>query len=202
MPYGSVSLTAIWKVFWSLYSNHTDPTLSAYQTTSGHHDNSGSVEGDGVGAERGRSPETVEEIQQVLKSECIFQCINTPSSLSLKWRGGSNFLPSPIPLLIPPPPSFFFPSSLLFPFPPLYLFVLLPCFPPLSHLFLSYSPPPCQPNKDGNYKLQFVDCLMKTYTSEAVFLLTTFVNMARARPADSDQEKLFINTIALEIFEV
>ena len=43
---------------------------------------------------------------------------------------------------------------------------------------------------------------MKTYTSEAVFLLTTFVNMARARPADCDQEKLFINTIALEIFEV
>ena len=72
MPYGSVSLIAIWKVFWSLYSNHTDPTLSAYQTTSGHHDNSGSVEGDGVAAERGRSPETVEEIQQVMKSECIF----------------------------------------------------------------------------------------------------------------------------------
>ena len=71
MPYGSVSLIAIWKVFWSLYSNHTDPTLSAYQT-SGHHDNSGSVEGDGVAAERGRSPETVEEIQQVMKSECIF----------------------------------------------------------------------------------------------------------------------------------
>ena len=70
MPYGSVSLTAIWKVFWSLYSNHTDPTLSAYQTRSGHHDNSGSVEGDGEAAERGRSPETVEEIQQVMKSEC------------------------------------------------------------------------------------------------------------------------------------
>lgn len=70
MPYGSVSLTAIWKVFWSLYSNHTDPTLSAYQTASGHHDNSGSVERDGpVAAERGRSPETVEEIQQAMKSE-------------------------------------------------------------------------------------------------------------------------------------
>ena len=43
---------------------------------------------------------------------------------------------------------------------------------------------------------------MKTYTSEAVFLLTTLVNMARARPADSDQERDFINTIVLEIFEV
>ena len=68
MPYGSISLTAVWKVFWSLYSNHTDPTLSAYQTASGHHD-SGSVERDGVAAERGRSPETVEEIQQAMKSE-------------------------------------------------------------------------------------------------------------------------------------
>ena len=43
---------------------------------------------------------------------------------------------------------------------------------------------------------------MKTYTSEAVFLLTTFVNMARARPADCSEEKIFINTIVLEIFEV
>ncbi len=43
---------------------------------------------------------------------------------------------------------------------------------------------------------------MKTYTSEAVFLLTTFVNMARSRTADSDQEKDFINTVTLEIFEV
>ena len=30
----------------------------------------------------------------------------------------------------------------------------------------------------GSYKDQFVDRLMKTYTSEAVFLLTTLVNMA------------------------
>ena len=43
---------------------------------------------------------------------------------------------------------------------------------------------------------------MKTYTSEAVFLLTTLVNMARARPADSQDERYFINTIVLEIFEV
>ena len=51
-------------------------------------------------------------------------------------------------------------------------------------------------------KAQFVDTLMKTYTSEAVFLLTTFVNMARSRPADSEEERSFINTVALEIFQV
>ena len=54
----------------------------------------------------------------------------------------------------------------------------------------------------GDFKDQFVDRLMKTYTSEAVFLLTTLVNMARARPADSEQERDFICTIVLEIFEV
>ena len=54
----------------------------------------------------------------------------------------------------------------------------------------------------GSYKEQFVDTLMKTYTSEAVFLLTTFVNMARARPADSLPERSFIEMITLEIFEV
>ena len=43
---------------------------------------------------------------------------------------------------------------------------------------------------------------MKTYTSEAVFLLTTLVNMARARPADSEEDRHLINTIVLEIFEV
>ena len=45
------------------------------------------------------------------KSMHMCQCINTPSSLSLKWRGGSNFLPSPIPLLISPPSSSLPPSS-------------------------------------------------------------------------------------------
>ena len=44
---------------------------------------------------------------------------------------------------------------------------------------------------------------MKTYTSEAVYLLTTLVNIARARSCDSDEgESRFINTIVLEIFEV
>ena len=50
---------------------------------------------------------------------------------------------------------------------------------------------------------------MKTYTSEAVFLLTTLVNMVRARSCDShtgscdsEAERAFINTVSLEIFEV
>ena len=43
---------------------------------------------------------------------------------------------------------------------------------------------------------------MKTYTSEAVFLLTTLVNIARARPLDNHEEEEFISTIIVEIFEV
>ena len=61
-----------------------------------------------------------------------------------------------------------------------------------------------------------MDRLMRTYTSEAVYLLTTLVNMARSRSCDlqaksrdSDtescdvaKEEEFIKTIVLEIFEV
>lgn len=61
----------------------------------------------------------------------------------------------------------------------------------------------------GSHKDQFVDSLMKTYTSEAVYLLTTLVNMVRARSCDlhvrscdTDAERKFIDTITLEIFEV
>ena len=61
----------------------------------------------------------------------------------------------------------------------------------------------------GSHKEFFVDRLMRTYTSEAVYLLTTLVNMARARSHDSDsepseasKEEDFIKTIVLEIFEV
>ncbi len=61
----------------------------------------------------------------------------------------------------------------------------------------------------GTHKDQFVDSLMKTYTSEAVFLLTTLVNMVRARSCNSHSgscdlkaEQAFINTVTLEIFEV
>ena len=55
---------------------------------------------------------------------------------------------------------------------------------------------------DASCHAQFIDVLMKTYTSEAVFLLTTFVNMARSRTADNDEEIMFINTITEEIFQV
>ena len=55
---------------------------------------------------------------------------------------------------------------------------------------------------DAGCHTKLVDVLMKTYTSEAVFLLTTFVNMARSRTAVNDEERLFINTITREIFEV
>ena len=49
---------------------------------------------------------------------------------------------------------------------------------------------------------KFVDVLMKTYTSEAVFLLTTFVNMARSRTVEDGSEMKFVDTIAEEIFQV
>ncbi len=71
----------------------------------------------------------------------------------------------------------------------------------------------------GDRKEEFVDQLMRTYTSEAVYLLTTLVNMARARSCDlqarshdpstaescdtaASREEEFIMTIVLEIFEV
>ena len=57
-------------------------------------------------------------------------------------------------------------------------------------------------SSDRGCHTQLVDVLMKTYTSEAVFLLTTFVNMARSRSAENDEERLFINTVTREIFEV
>jgi len=77
MPYGSVSLTAIWKVFWNLYSNHIDSTPSP-KTGSGNHEKSGNhdsressggVEGGEDVPGREVSPATVEEIQQALKGE-------------------------------------------------------------------------------------------------------------------------------------
>ena len=138
--------------------------------------------------------------------KCIYKKkVQNYTSCPLKVGTGSNFylfLPYSFPLLIPPLPLPF-PSFPPFSFPPFFLFIPPPHLPSIPiNILLPSSPPPCHPNKDENYKLQFVDCLMKTYTSEAVFLLTTFVNMARARPADCDKEKQFINTIALEIFEV
>lgn len=51
---------------------------------------------------------------------------------------------------------------------------------------------------------KFIDVLMKTYTSEAVFLLTTFVNMARKRITNTEEQEeiKFINFVAQEIFQV
>ena len=50
----------------------------------------------------------------------------------------------------------------------------------------------CEPLPVTHTKL--VDVLMKTYTSEAVFLLTTFVNMARSRTAVNDEERCCSST--------
>ena len=66
------------------------------------------------------------------------------------------------------------------------------------HIYYKY----CISLVDASCHAQFIDVLMKTYTSEAVFLLTTFVNMARSRTADNDEEIMFINTITEEIFQV
>lgn len=55
---------------------------------------------------------------------------------------------------------------------------------------------------DPSCHSKFIDVLMKTYTSEAVFLLTTFVNMARSRTGDCEEERVFVNTITEEIFQV
>ena len=69
-------------------------------------------------------------------------------------------------------------------------------------LCISDSNPHVIYSSDRGCHTQLVDVLMKTYTSEAVFLLTTFVNMARSRSAENDEERLFINTVTREIFEV
>ena len=55
---------------------------------------------------------------------------------------------------------------------------------------------------DPTHKAQFADMLLKTFTSEAVFLLTTFANMARSCHGNEQEERQFISAIALEIFEV
>ena len=77
----------------------------------------------------------------------------------------------------------------------LYVVVFSPLQLFIEHLFILHS-------AAGSHKEEFVDQLMKTYTSEAVYLLTTLVNMVRARSCDDDAERNFIDTITLEIFEV
>ena len=52
---------------------------------------------------------------------------------------------------------------------------------------------------DGDNKMWFEDKLTSLPTSEATYLLTTFANMARARPS---HETEFIEAITGEIYEV
>jgi len=55
---------------------------------------------------------------------------------------------------------------------------------------------------DPAVREQFVDRMMRNLTSETVFLLTTFVNMASACSGSSPEEVEFINKMACEIFQV
>ena len=55
---------------------------------------------------------------------------------------------------------------------------------------------------DPAVREQFVDRMMRNLTSETVFLLTTFVNMASSCGCVSAEEVEFVSTIALELFEV
>ena len=55
---------------------------------------------------------------------------------------------------------------------------------------------------DPAVREQFVDHMMRNLTSETVFLLTTFVNMATSCGNNTAEEIEFINTVTLELFEV
>ena len=55
---------------------------------------------------------------------------------------------------------------------------------------------------DTAVREQFVDHMMRNLTSETVFLLTTFVNMATSCGSSTAEEIEFINTVTLELFEV
>ena len=52
---------------------------------------------------------------------------------------------------------------------------------------------------DASSKAAFEDQLMAMPMSEAIYLLTTFANMARSR---SEKELDFVEAVTLEIFEV
>ena len=49
---------------------------------------------------------------------------------------------------------------------------------------------------------QFIEQLMTTLTSETVFLLTTFSNMARCRLWNDEEEIVFIKLMTSFLFEV
>ena len=54
------------------------------------------------------------------------------------------------------------------------------------------------PSEPGSWQ-QLADALLHMPTSEAIYLLTTFANMAACR---SSEEEHFIRTVTLEVFEV
>lgn len=141
MPYGSVSLCTVWKIFWNIYCKRSSGGLPGHgQTSQTGQTSDQAPSGPPVLLSPETSPQSPEEIQEALQA--------------------------------------------------------------------------------GTHKDQFVDRLMKTYTSEAVYLLTTLVNMARARSCDQRErshdrgtgshggteqgvgEQQFIDVIVLEIFEV
>ena len=56
--------------------------------------------------------------------------------------------------------------------------------------------------KDPDYREQFIDNIMRIPLSEAIFLFTTFANMARARDYSRPKDYEFIETVVLELMEV
>ena len=56
--------------------------------------------------------------------------------------------------------------------------------------------------KDPDYREQFIDNIMRIPLSEAIFLFTTFANMARARNYSRPKDYEFIETVVLELMEV
>jgi hypothetical protein len=56
--------------------------------------------------------------------------------------------------------------------------------------------------RESHLHEQFIDQLMTTLTSETVFLLTTFSNMARCRQWDGAEDRMFIQLIAGHLFEI
>lgn len=56
--------------------------------------------------------------------------------------------------------------------------------------------------KDPDYREQFIDNIMRIPLSEAIFLFTTFTNMARARDFSRPTDYEFIETVVFELMEV
>ncbi|KAI6645756.1 Ectopic P granules protein 5-like [Oopsacas minuta] len=56
--------------------------------------------------------------------------------------------------------------------------------------------------KDPDYREQFIDNIMRIPLSEAIFLFTTFANMARAREYSRPKDYEFIEIVVFELMEV